>query len=111
MTQRLVQSRLQTTEPQRLALSGDPDILGQLSADLDLKTFFTDEEIQEITGLSDGSTDTDRPHLFSGCYQIIDAAFEHYRATGFPYRNLPTYVPNAASKSDCYSLEQTLCSR
>jgi hypothetical protein len=59
-----------------IGLEWDPDILGQLSADLDLKTFFTDEEIQEITGLSDGSTDTDRLHLTSD-YQIIDAAFEH----------------------------------
>jgi hypothetical protein len=47
----------------RLALSRDLDVLDQLSADLDLKTFFTDEEVQEITGLSDGSLDNDRSHL------------------------------------------------
>ena len=52
-------------QAQGLGLSWIPDILGQLSADLDLKTFFTDEEGQEITGLSDGSTDTGRPHLLS----------------------------------------------
>lgn len=63
----------------------NPEVLAALATDLDLKPYFSAEELSEITGLSDGITDADRPRLFSD-EQIVDAAFEHYRATGFPYR-------------------------
>jgi hypothetical protein len=74
-----------------LGLEWDPDVLGQLAADLDLKPFFSDEELKEITGLADASAQPDCPRLFSD-EQIVDAAYAHYRATGFPYRTLPLYL-------------------
>jgi hypothetical protein len=73
-----------------LGLEWDPEVLGELAADLDLQPYFTDDELKEITGLSgDGAPPTAR--LYSD-EQVIDAAFTHHRETGFPYRKLPLYL-------------------
>ena len=69
----------------------NPEVLAELSADLDLKPYFSDEELSAITGLSGGESAADAPKLFTD-EQIVDAAFSHYRATGFPYRSLPLYL-------------------
>ena len=68
-----------------------PEVLAELSTDLDLQPYFSDEELSEITGLSDSDSTADAPKIFSD-EQIVEAAFSHYRATGFPYRSLPLYL-------------------
>lgn len=73
-----------------LGLEWDPDVLAQLAGELDLKPFFTEDELQSITGLSDG-TDPERASIFTD-EKIVDAAFAHFREVGFPYRKLPIHV-------------------
>lgn len=72
-----------------LGLEWDTDVLKELVPDLDLQPYFSTDEIAELLGIGDGVEAA--PKLFSD-EQIVDAAFAHYRATGFPYRVIPKYL-------------------
>lgn len=73
-----------------LGLEWNPEVLADLSAELDLKPYFDADELNDITGVND-SDEPDAEKLFSDD-EIVEAAFQHYRATGFPYRHIPVYV-------------------
>jgi hypothetical protein len=74
-----------------LGLEWDPEILSELAAELDLQPYFTDEELQDITGgLGDG-TEQESSAVYAD-EKIIAAAFDYFRASGFPYRKLPLHL-------------------
>jgi len=77
---------LQSPTTERLSLpNGIPTFWLSLPANWNLQPFFAEDELSEITGLSDDVTTADAPKLFSD-EQIVGEPFQHYRATGFPYR-------------------------
>jgi hypothetical protein len=74
-----------------IGLDWDSAILGELAGEMDLQPFFTDKELSELLPETDIGNLSEYAHPISDD-RIIDAAFNHFRATGFPYRNLPLHV-------------------
>jgi hypothetical protein len=73
--------------------SWDYDILKSEFEVSDLEQWgFSPQELELLSGFGEDGNDVQAGEPVYSTEQVIDAAFRHFRAKGFPYRRLPVHV-------------------
>lgn len=94
-----------------LNLEWDDELLASLAGEMDLSGLWDADEMAALMPELTSGDDVSSTDALYSTEQIIDAAFAYFRATGFPYRKLPTHVCmqeiNKLSKTDPDSLMRT----